>query len=113
MSSNRVKEWFSSAPEDKRALLLTLRDLILKQDNRIVEEVKWSRPCYSINGKLFCYLYLTKNHVTLGFQKGTSLKDPDRMLTGTGKEMRHINFLTLSDLEQPGIQQLIEEAVNL
>ncbi|MBI5294547.1 MAG: DUF1801 domain-containing protein [Chloroflexi bacterium] len=112
VTSNNVQEWFDSAPDDKKVILDTLRRIIMSQSNKVVEEIKWSRPCYSNNGRLFCYLNITKNHVTLGFEKGASLKDPSKILKGTGKEMRHINIKTLEELKQLEIKQLIEEACN-
>ncbi|HUN24430.1 MAG TPA: DUF1801 domain-containing protein [Anaerolineales bacterium] len=112
MTSNNVQEWFDSAPDDKKVILDTLRQMIVSQSNKVVEEIKWSRPCYSKNGKLFCYLNITKNHVTIGFEKGASLKDTSKLLQGTGKEMRHINLKTLEELKPLAIKQLIEEACN-
>ena len=107
-----VQKWFDSAPSDKKIVLEALRKMILSQNIMIVEKIKWSRPCYSNNGRLFCYLNVTKKSVTLGFEKGASLTDPSKILKGTGKEMRHINITTLEELKQPEIQQLIEEACN-
>jgi len=109
---NNVQEWFDAAPDGKREMLVALRKMVRDLNSRIVEEIKWSRPCYSINGKFFCYLFLTKNHVTLGFEKGSSLTDPGNFLEGSGKELRHIKFHTLAELDQPAIQQLIKEALN-
>jgi hypothetical protein len=107
-----VQKWFDSAPSKKKMILEALRKIILSQNNMVAEEIKWNRPCYSNNGRLFCYLNMTKKSVTLGFEKGTSLTDPSKILKGTGKEMRHINISTLEELHQPEIQQLIEEACN-
>jgi hypothetical protein len=33
-----------------------------------------------------------KNHVTFGFHYGTSLDDPERLLEGTGKNLRHVKL---------------------
>lgn len=112
MTPDKAQEWFDAAPDDKKEILAALRNMIRNHNDKIVEEIKWSRPCYSINGKLFCYLYLTKNYVTLGFQKGSTLTDPGHLLTGSGKELRHVNFLTIAELDQHAIQQLIKEAIN-
>jgi hypothetical protein len=112
VTNNNVQEWFDLAPVDKKLILEALRKIILSQSSKVVEEIKWSRPCYSNNGRLFCYLNVTKNYVTLGFEKGASLKDPRKVLKGTGREMRHINIKTLDELKQPEIKQLIEEAYN-
>lgn len=111
MTSDALKTWFDAAPEDQRAVLDDLRAMILAAAPGIVEEKKWSRPCYSTAGGLFCYLERTKKHVTIGFFKGALLKDPKHLLEGTGKEMRHVKIAAVFD--KPGVSQLIRQALTL
>ncbi len=104
-------EWFADASENQRPVLDALRKLILSSAAGVVEEFKWSRPCYSTPGGMFCYLQRTKSHVTLGFQRGASLKDPKKLLDGTGKDMRHVKISAADELDQPALRQLIKQAV--
>lgn len=57
-----------------------------------------------------CYIGVQKNHINLGFHKGTSLRDPQRILDGTGKQMRHIKIKSISDLLNPSIRAYLQEA---
>jgi hypothetical protein len=57
-----------------------------------------------------CYIGVIKDHINLGFMKGTSLRDPMKVLEGDGKQMRHIKIRTLSDLERPAIRSYLQEA---
>lgn len=50
------------------------------------------------------------NHVNLGFLEGTSLPDPHKLLKGTGKTLRHVKIKGVGDLEQVGLQELVEAA---
>lgn len=63
-----------------------------------VEEFKWSRPVFTAN-KSFAYLKTAKNHVTLGFYKFEKLNDPQNLLEGTGKDMRHIKLKSEDDID--------------
>lgn len=48
---------------------------------------------FSISDKLsdtFCMLPIYTNHLNLGFNKGTLLKDPKQIIDGTGNLIRHI-----------------------
>jgi hypothetical protein len=56
---------------------------------------------------------VAKNHVTLGFHRGTSLKDPESLLEGTGKNIRHVKLNTVKDLEQKGFRNLVQAAARL
>jgi hypothetical protein len=54
-----------------------------------------------------------KNHVTFGFHFGTSLKDPERLLEGTGKNIRHVKLRTVAELEQKSLPGLVLAAARL
>ena len=57
-----------------------------------------------------CYIGVIKDHVNLGFIRGSELADPQRILEGTGKQMRHIKIKNISDLERPAIRSYLQEA---
>jgi len=54
-----------------------------------------------------------KNRVTFGFHSGTSLDDPEGLLEGTGKNIRHVKLRTLDDVEQRGLKNLVRAAARL
>jgi len=76
----------------------------------IVEELKWGQPCYSCK-RLFCYLASAKSHVTIGFQHGSQLADPAKLLEGTGKDMRHVKIVPGEDINKEAISTLVDEAL--
>jgi hypothetical protein len=51
------------------------------------------------------------NHLNLGFNKGTLLKDPNKLLTGTGNLIRHVDVKKTSDYRNPKVKALIQEAI--
>jgi Domain of unknown function (DU1801) len=57
-----------------------------------------------------CYIGVIKDHVNLGFIRGSELADPQRILEGTGKQMRHIKIRNMSDLERPAVRAYLQEA---
>ncbi len=70
---------------------------------------------FSISEKLsdaFCMLPIYSNHMNLGFNKGTLLKDPNKLLTGTGNLIRHIDIKKQSDYRNPNVTALIIEAID-
>jgi hypothetical protein len=54
-----------------------------------------------------------KEHVTFIFLRGAALADPDGLLEGTGKHVRHVNVRTAADVKKPGLKKLIVEAARL
>ena len=49
--------------------------------------------------------------LNLYFMYGRSLKDPKQLLQGNGKQGAFVRLNSISDLDDPGVKALIEEAV--
>src|SRR5436190_3662080 len=72
----------------------------------------WGIPTFEWNGTL-CYLMVGKNHVTFGFPRGMSLRDPTKLLQGTGKNLRHVKLREISDVHDANLKQLVLQAKKL
>ena len=94
-----------------------LREYILElypDCNELVYHTHALTAVFSISDKLsdaFCMLPIYTNHLNLGFNKGTLLKDPNKILTGTGNLIRHIDVKMTSDYRNPKVKALIKEAI--
>ncbi|HEX2142304.1 MAG TPA: DUF1801 domain-containing protein [Candidatus Limnocylindria bacterium] len=58
----------------------------------------------------FAWLSPYGGHVVLGFYYGAELPDPEGLLEGTGKRMRHLKLRSADDLRRPGVSALLEHA---
>lgn len=56
-------------------------------------------------------LLLLPEHVTLCFLNGAALRDPDKLLRGSGNQVRHIRLSDPDHLDQSDVNSLIEQAV--
>jgi hypothetical protein len=106
----KAEDWFNRAEPTQRRTLIALRNLVRSVAPKAVEDIKWDRPCYSNEKGMFCYLHSTKSYATLGFQNGAALDDPERMLEGTGKNMRHVKFRQGRSPDQPAVLALLRQA---
>jgi len=82
-----------------------------------ITEVPWGQQKiagYGVGPKKmsehFCYIAPFKKHVNLGFMYGADLPDPEGLLEGVGKPMRHIKIRSLDDLKKPAVKKLVEAA---
>jgi hypothetical protein len=66
----------------------------------------WGIPTFEAPDP-FCFYMVGKNHVTFGFHYGTSLQDPQGLLEGTGKNLRHVKLRGLEDLTRKGLKRLV------
>ncbi len=99
-------------------LFSDLRQFILElypDSNELLYHTHALTAVFSISEKLsdaFCMLPIYTNHLNLGFNKGTLLKDPNKLLTGTGNLIRHIDVKNPKDYRNPKVKALIKEAID-
>ncbi len=98
-------------------LFSDLREYILElhpDSNELLYHTHALTAVFSVSDKLsdaYCMLPIYTNHLNLGFNKGTLLKDPHQLLTGTGNLIRHIDITTPKDYRNPKVKALIKEAI--
>ena len=61
----------------------------------------WGIPTFDYHGPL-AYFMVHAGHITFGFHRGAILEDPQGLLEGTGKALRHVKLRKQEDLERPG-----------
>lgn len=115
-TSKNKKTKTAYAREDNPALQKVVRGLrsLVKAavPGTKVKVNSWGIPTFETKDP-FCFYMVGKNHVTFGFHYGTSLADPQGLLEGTGKNIRHVKLRTAQDLEQKGLKTLVLAAARL
>lgn len=109
------------APYDVRVgeLALMLREIVISEAPDATEIVFRSYTVsitFSYTEKWtggFCYIALATKHVNLGFLEGARLDDPEGVLEGEGKQMRHIKIKKTEDLKKPYLRKYIRAAIKL
>jgi hypothetical protein len=67
-------------------------------------------PVACLGDAAFGYLNIFTAHVNLGFFRGAALPDPDHLLQGTGKFMRHVKLTPGTATNAAGLRRLIDAA---
>jgi hypothetical protein len=99
-------------------LTMALREMVLEEAPDAIESVVKSYAVaigFSFTGKPlkdgFCHVVAYSSHVNLGFNRGATLADPKRILSGKGKSIRHITIHDQSELDFPLLRRYIQAAV--
>ena len=88
-----------------------LRKFVKRIAPELQESVKWGNGCW-IQGKApVAYVYSAPDHVQFGFFGGSALQDPNRLLQGQGKFVRHIKVRKRSDIDESAYATLLRQAV--
>jgi hypothetical protein len=90
-----AREWF----EVMRACGADVRELLHD-----------GHPTACVGDAAFGYVNAFKAHVNVGFFRGAELADPERLLEGTGKFMRHVKLRPGADVNATALRKLIDTA---
>jgi hypothetical protein len=107
-----VDDYLRKLDPERRAIAKELRALILKAAPQIEESIKWNQPWYAFVGNVCC-IYTAGDHLNFGFLRGAELSDPQGLLEGTGKGMRHVKLRDVSDIKKVQFTKWIKEAMRL
>jgi hypothetical protein len=67
-------------------------------------------PTACVGDAAFAYVNVFKGHVNVGFFRGAEISDPDGLLEGTGRFMRHMKIRPGDDFEDAALSRLIDTA---
>lgn len=99
-------------------LFKDLRDYILEihpASNELLYHTHALTTVFSISDKLadaFCMIPVYTDHLNLGFNKGTLINDPHKLLQGTGNLIRHIPMDAPADYRNKKVKDLVKSAIN-
>jgi hypothetical protein len=99
-----------------RALVERLRRMIRETVPEAVESANpvWHSLSYHHpRGGYFCGVFPQHDLVSLAFEFGVLLPDPERLLKGTGKQVRYVRIRQAKDIRVRPLKKLLQAAVAL
>src|ERR1700722_21030887 len=106
----------ANASDHAKELASQLRKLVARVRPGVVE-VPWPKmrmASYGVGPKKktehFCYISAQKDDVNLGFYYGAELPDPEELLQGTGKLLRHVKIREPKAIGGRALRRLLEVA---
>lgn len=103
-------EYLAGQKPRNRAIIAALRGFVKRAAPGLSEAVKWGNGCWVGPKGPVAYVYADPGYVQFGFFRGSSLKDPKRLLHGKGKYVRHIKVRDDSEIDEPAFTTLLRQA---
>ena len=91
-------------------LVEAIRALVKQNFTSCAEEVKYGGILFS-SGIQFCGIFAYKEHVSVEFGSGASIKDPFGYLQGAGKMRRHLKLFSIADIQQKKLADYLDLAL--
>jgi len=110
-ASSLIDEYILNLPDFSRNICETLRELIHKSDNTVIEDWKWKIPVFNKNG-MICGFSAFKKHVSLTFFNGAIMGDKHQLFSDDcgAQKMRTIKFNKVSEINKAKLIEYFKEA---
>ena len=108
--SPEVNDWLKKQDNELGTMARCWMEEIRGCGSDVIELIHDGRPTACIADVPFVYVAVYKAHIGIGFFRGAELTDPDGLLEGSGKMMRHIKIRPEKTIRETAICQLIATA---
>jgi hypothetical protein len=93
-----------------QAIIRALRRFVKSAQPELSEAVKWGNGCWLGSKGPVAYVYSADGYVQFGFFHGSALKDPNGLLEGSGKFVRHTKVYKPADIDKKAFAALLKQA---
>ena len=76
-----------------------------------METIKWGWPCYTAGGACVCGFMTMRDTLNFILFRGAELDDPDGLIEGTGKSMRHVKLRRPADIRPRQFKAFIKQSL--
>ena len=104
-------DYLDDQPTKNRSIIRGLRRFVKREQPELEESVKWGNGCWLKGKAPVAYVYSAPDHVQFGFIRGSSFKDPQKLLVGNGQYVRHVKVRKASDINESVFKAFLKQAV--
>jgi hypothetical protein len=105
-----IETWMHDHSDDLGAIALRWFEVMRACGDDVRELLHDGHPTACVGAAAFAYVNAFTAHVNVGFFRGAELADPDGLLEGTGKFMRHVKLARDRRVDAKALTTLIETA---
>jgi hypothetical protein len=105
-----IDAWMKQHTGELGAIARQWFEVMRKCGDEVRELLHDGCPTACLGDAAFGYVNVFTSHVNVGFFQGASLPDPDRLLQGSGKRMRHVKLAPGTAINAAALHTLIHTA---
>lgn len=103
--------WYKDRSLSQKRIITKLRKLVAKVAPSLVESSKWTNGVWLKGDLPIIYCHTSTDHIQLGFFAGAKINDPNKLLRGSGKSVRHLRIEKATDIDEKAFTTMIRKAV--
>jgi hypothetical protein len=105
-----IGRWMTEHPGELGAIARRWFEVMRSCGDDVRELLHDGHPTACVEGAGFAYVNAFTAHVNVGFFRGAELADPEGLLQGTGRFMRHVKLRPGEDVDPAALEALIRAA---
>jgi hypothetical protein len=105
-----IDAWMKEHSGELGAIARQWFDVMRERGADVRELLHDGHPTACVADAAFAYVNAFTAHVNVGFFWGAELADPEQLLEGTGKYMRHVKLRPESDVNATALIKLVDAA---
>ena len=105
-----IEAWLNEQPDELGAIAGRWFEVMRGCGDDVRELLHDGHPTACVGDAAFGYVNAFRVHVNVGFFRGAEIADPNGLLEGTGKFMRHVKLSPDRHVDTAGLKRLIERA---
>lgn len=115
-SKEDIQVFLSAYPPSIISIVVLLRKIVRDVVPEAIEQIDYPAKMIAYGYQktykdMICVIMPYKNWVNLGFPRGTTLTDPDCLLSGTGKRARHVKITSMEEVSISVLSSLIQASI--
>jgi hypothetical protein len=105
-----IEVWMREHSDELGAIARRWFEIMRDCGDDVRELLHDGHPTACVGEAAFGYVNAFRAHVNVGFFRGAELDDPNHLLEGTGKFMRHVKLRPDREFDATALRKLIETA---
>ena len=105
-----IDTWMEEQSDELGAIAHHWFEVMRNCGDDVRELLHDGHPTACVADAAFAYVNAFSAHVNVGFFRGAEITDPEGLLEGTGKFMRHVKLRPERDVDAEALMKLIETA---
>jgi hypothetical protein len=101
--------WKRDQSAKNQRVITALTGLVRQAAPGFTPTVKWGQGCWTLGDDPKIYFHAEPDHVQFGFYAGSTLKDPHRVLAGSGKFVRHVKVSAATGIPREALVALVAQ----
>lgn len=105
-----IELWLDDRPGELGAIARRWFEVMRSCGDDVRELLHDGHPTACVGDAAFAYVNAFTGHVNVGFFRGAELADPEGLLEGAGRFMRHVKLGPERDVDAAALMRLVEAA---